>query len=354
MQRGSEPPILPDATSRFPLLLFSHGYGGSPLSNDYITALAILASYGYIVAAPFHNDWQYNTADLSNFADIVYLIAHLRDYLAMQALRPLTLSATIDLLLNNPQWSARVDPSQIGGFGASLGGESVLLMAGAGLTTSLGLSWTVVDRDPRLKMAVTYVPYFGQPFFPGVRSRPAWPRRHHAAVPRDQRHRRHDGADRDDVPRGFPACRHARARRVERGQARIRHPVDDRHLHLDADLSRRRAAWQSGLQRQAPARDERGRQRRRSRSDPYNGLPSAAVLNFGGLWWAAPAGSEPGRALQLTHQGDIIVATLSTYDLNGNAWWVTMAAVKVAPNTYTGPSTRRAALHSAHRSIRRR
>ncbi len=25
MQRGSEPPLLPDATSRFPLLLFSHG-----------------------------------------------------------------------------------------------------------------------------------------------------------------------------------------------------------------------------------------------------------------------------------------------------------------------------------------
>jgi hypothetical protein len=69
---------------------------------------------------------------------------------------------------------------------------------------------------------------------------------------------------------------------------------------------------------------------------PYNGSPSAAALNFGGLWWVAPAGSEPGWALQLTHQGDIIVATLSTYDLNGNAWWVTMAAVKVAPNTYTG------------------
>ena len=69
---------------------------------------------------------------------------------------------------------------------------------------------------------------------------------------------------------------------------------------------------------------------------PYNGSPSSAAPNFGGLWWAAPAGSEPGWALQLTHQGDIIVATLSTYDLNGKAWWVTMAAVKAVPNTYTG------------------
>ena len=201
MQRGSEPPILPDATSRFPLLLFSHGYGGSPLSNDYITALTILASYGYVVAAPFHDDWQYITADLETFADAFYLITHLRDYLAMQAIRPLTLSATIDLLLAHPQWRDRIDPSQIGGFGASMGGESIMLMAGAGLTTSLGLSWTVVDRDPRLKMAVTLRSVFRAAVLSGVRPRPARARGHHAAVPRDQRHRRHEGADRDDVSR---------------------------------------------------------------------------------------------------------------------------------------------------------
>ncbi|HET7032793.1 MAG TPA: hypothetical protein VFJ48_06680, partial [Casimicrobiaceae bacterium] len=166
MQSGSQPPILPDATSRFPLLLFSHGYGGSPLSDEYLLPLTILASYGYVVAAPFHGDWQYNNVDLQTFADVVYLITHLRDFLAMQALRPLTLSATIDLLSNSPQWSARIDPSQIGGFGASMGGESIMLMAGAGLTTSLGFSWTQIENDTRLKMGVTYIPYFGQPIFP--------------------------------------------------------------------------------------------------------------------------------------------------------------------------------------------
>ena len=56
MQRGNEPPEFADATARYPLLLFSHGYGGSPLSNDYIDPIMVFASFGYVVAAPFHGD----------------------------------------------------------------------------------------------------------------------------------------------------------------------------------------------------------------------------------------------------------------------------------------------------------
>ena len=59
-----------------------------------------------------------------------------------------------------------IDAARIGGFGASIGGESLMLMAGAGLTTSAGLSWTKVMNDTRLKAAVGYVPYFGQALFP--------------------------------------------------------------------------------------------------------------------------------------------------------------------------------------------
>jgi hypothetical protein len=55
---------------------------------------------------------------------------------------------------------------QVGGFGASFGGETLLLMAGGGLTTSFGLAWTTIEQDRRLKAAVGYVPYFGYPFFP--------------------------------------------------------------------------------------------------------------------------------------------------------------------------------------------
>jgi len=35
---------------------------------------------------------------------------------ALQALRPLSLSATIDLLLEHPHWRDRIDASRIGGF----------------------------------------------------------------------------------------------------------------------------------------------------------------------------------------------------------------------------------------------
>jgi hypothetical protein len=54
----------------------------------------------------------------------------------------------------------------VGGFGASLGGESLVLMGGAQLTTTIGLSSKRVTLDPRLKAAAVYVPYFGQDIFP--------------------------------------------------------------------------------------------------------------------------------------------------------------------------------------------
>jgi len=48
-----------------------------------------------------------------------------------------------------------------------MGGETMMLLGGAGLTTSYpGLSKNQVTRDSRIKAAVGYVPYFGQPFLP--------------------------------------------------------------------------------------------------------------------------------------------------------------------------------------------
>jgi hypothetical protein len=336
MQTGSQPPILADATSRFPLLLFSHGYGGSPLSDEYITPLTVLASYGYIVAAPFHGDWQYNNVDLQTFADVIYLIAHLRDFLAMQALRPLTLSATIDLLLNTPQWSAWIDPTEIGAFGASMGGESIMLMAGAGLTTSLGLSWTQIEQDTRLKMGVSYIPYFGQPIFP--------------AFGRDQRSLEGitlpfmaiSGTADTTAPialthEGVSLLAGTREMIALNG---VTHHFDIPSTNdiftwtltfLDAELRGNPASKQKLMLATSVA----------GGGDdhvliPYNGTASPAVLNFGGLWWAAPAGSEAGWSLNVAHQGDVTVAGWNTYDLNGNAWWLSMAALKVAPNTYSG------------------
>ena len=166
MQTGAEQPLFADTAARYPVIAFSHGYSGSPIGSKYLSALSVFASYGYIVVAPFHGDLRFSDLTIDNLSDAVALLAHLNPFTALQALRPLSMSAALDLMLAHPQWRDHIDATQIGGFGASIGGETLMLMGGAGLTTSLGLSSTQVTVDPRLKAAVGYVPYFGQPFLP--------------------------------------------------------------------------------------------------------------------------------------------------------------------------------------------
>ncbi len=166
MQRAADAPIWPDATSLYPVLLFSSGLGGSPLSDDYIDALEMFASYGYVVVAPFHGDARVADLDLSGFENYRHALANYKQFIAMQSLRPLSLKFALDAALAHPDFAGRVDPARIGGFGASLGGESLVLMTGARLTTTLGQSSSTVLTDPRLKAIVGYVPYFGQSFYP--------------------------------------------------------------------------------------------------------------------------------------------------------------------------------------------
>ncbi|HKW81073.1 MAG TPA: hypothetical protein VJQ49_08690 [Casimicrobiaceae bacterium] len=166
MQQGSQPPIFADPNARWPVLLFSHGLVGSPISSDYIAALTKLASYGYVVVAPFHGDPRFTDVKIENLSDFVYALLHFGTFVEMQALRPLSLSRALDYLLAHPQYRDHLDANRIGGFGASQGGESLLLMAGAKLTITVGMSSKQVIADPRLKAIVGYVPYLGQPFFP--------------------------------------------------------------------------------------------------------------------------------------------------------------------------------------------
>jgi predicted dienelactone hydrolase len=169
MQTGSDAPLFADNSVRFPVVVFSHGYGGSPLSSDYISALSVFASYGYVVIAPFHGDLRFSVLKIEDLSAAIALFTNLSDFTALQALRPLSISAALDRVLTHSQWQGHIDAERIGGFGASMGGETMMLLGGAGLTTSyfdLGLSWNQVTRDPRIKAAVGYVPYFGQPFLP--------------------------------------------------------------------------------------------------------------------------------------------------------------------------------------------
>jgi predicted dienelactone hydrolase len=166
MQHAGDAPIFANPGARYPILLFSHGLTGSPISGDYIGALRLFASWGYVVAAPFHGDTRFANVKLESFSDQLYALLHIKDFVAMQAVRPLSLSLALDAVLASPQFAGHVDPARVGGFGASLGGESLILMAGAQLTTTVGQSSKEVTFDPRLKAAVGYVPYFGQDIFP--------------------------------------------------------------------------------------------------------------------------------------------------------------------------------------------
>ncbi|NJD62153.1 MAG: hypothetical protein FIA93_05470 [Deltaproteobacteria bacterium] len=167
MQTGSDAPLFADNSTRFPVIAFSHGYSGSPISSDYILGLSVLASYGYVMVAPFHGDLRFSDLKIDNLSDAIAVLSRLSNFTAMQALRPLSISAALDLLLVHPQWQGHIEPTRIGGFGASMGGETLMLLGGAGLTSSYpGLDVSQVTHDPRIKAAVGYVPYFGQPFLP--------------------------------------------------------------------------------------------------------------------------------------------------------------------------------------------
>lgn len=68
------------------------------------------------------------------------------------------------------------------------------------------------------------------------------------------------------------------------------------------------------------------------------GLLSDLTLayNYQDLWWAAPANSESGWGVNLTHQGNTIFATWFTYGLDGVSTWFVVAAPKTAEGTYSG------------------
>jgi len=61
-----------------------------------------------------------------------------------------------------------------------------------------------------------------------------------------------------------------------------------------------------------------------------------ANVNYQGLWWASPAGSESGWGINFAHQGDIIFATWFTYNLSGKGLWLVMTAPKTGVATYGG------------------
>jgi fermentation-respiration switch protein FrsA (DUF1100 family) len=153
-------------TARLPLLVFSHGLTGSPISSGYVQALVQFAAQGFMVAAPFHGDPRFSRVRIEDLSDVFYLLNNFDHVAEMELMRPLSLKVMLDVILANPGYSPGIDTNRIVGFGASLGGEAMMLLAGAKISTSTGLDCSDPVHDPRIKAMVGYVPFAGYSFLP--------------------------------------------------------------------------------------------------------------------------------------------------------------------------------------------
>lgn len=104
------------ASGRFPLIVFSHGTGGSRYDDhDFETSLA---RRGFVVAAVDHAGDNFH--DRSGLGTDRVLVG-----------RELQMSALIDAVVASRRLQSHVNVRQIGAAGFSAGGYDVLLMAGA-------------------------------------------------------------------------------------------------------------------------------------------------------------------------------------------------------------------------------
>jgi hypothetical protein len=93
-----------------------------------------------VIVAPFHGDPRFTDVKIENLSDFLFALLHFGTFVEMQALRPLSLSRSLDYLFAHPQYRDHLDVNRVGGFGGSQGGESLLLMTGAKLTITVGIS----------------------------------------------------------------------------------------------------------------------------------------------------------------------------------------------------------------------
>ena len=159
-----DPP--PPGPMKLPLIVYSHGLGGSPVGKGYIDIMVQLASQGYMVAAVFHADARISIIKIESLGDLAFTLAFFPLIVEMQAMRPLALKAMTDSLLEHPGFAPGIDTTRIGGFGASLGAEAMAHLLGANITASLARNCEETARDSRIRAAVGYVPFSGWSFLP--------------------------------------------------------------------------------------------------------------------------------------------------------------------------------------------
>jgi len=135
----------PKSGSKLPLIVFSHGFGGSKLQTRAL--MNALAEHGYFVVAPNHKDagelGRLGPRKLNEFRDgAQWTDASYRD-------REEDIKAVLDALKKDGTLSKRIDWNRIGLAGHSLGGYTALALAGG------WRSW----KMPGIKAVLALSPY---------------------------------------------------------------------------------------------------------------------------------------------------------------------------------------------------
>jgi predicted dienelactone hydrolase len=117
---------------RFPVVLFSHGSGGSPLGHRELAAM--LARAGYVVVAPVHVGDAAGHPRQPNQSKVLVS-------------RPRQAIAALDAVLENARFAPHVDVERISMIGYSAGGYTALVLAGAQPNFQKALAYC--DKDGR-------------------------------------------------------------------------------------------------------------------------------------------------------------------------------------------------------------
>jgi predicted dienelactone hydrolase len=135
-------PDAPVADGQFPLVVISHGGGGSHLL--YRTISTHLAKNGYVVAMPEHPGNNRNNNELGDTHENLLN-------------RPRHVRMAIDSVSLDSQFSARVEPDNVAIIGHSMGGYTALAAAGGVPWSKAGKRVDVI-ADPRIGALVLLAP----------------------------------------------------------------------------------------------------------------------------------------------------------------------------------------------------
>jgi predicted dienelactone hydrolase len=155
-REGTAAPGAPMAASpvKLPFVVVSHGTGGTAMDLSWLCAA--LAAHGYLVASVDHPG--NNALEAPTVAGATLWWQRADD-----------LSRVIDGVLATPNFGPSVDPARIGAAGLSLGGLTVLMIAGAASDPAYraaALSNQQSHRDSRVKAVFSIAPALGPAIVP--------------------------------------------------------------------------------------------------------------------------------------------------------------------------------------------